>query len=833
LIIAKKLGFNVPEFLIISSDFLTSLIPKEIDSEMKFIDGYIYKEEFLNHITNYFNENEFYAVRSSAINEDGVLNSFAGLYESKLFVNKNTLNDALKIVWKSAFSERVKTYEKHNNLKNHGIAIIVQKMVKPDVSGVTFAINPLTGDKEETVINAIWGLGEGLVSGDIDADLFVIKNKEITCQIADKKHIYKYNSIEKNGILKVSLDPENSLRKCLEDNQIIEIENVTKKLSNHFKHPQDVEFAYKNNILYILQSRPITRIGKKEENENIIWDNSNIIESYPDLTLPLTFSFIEKMYESVYSQLSLLLGISGKNIDKNKQVYENMLGLLCGRVYYNLNNWHKVLSFLPGYQYNKEFMDNMMGVKEKFDIKIDAKKNKWLEYFNVFKTVLNMIYRLNSIEKERVKFQSYFNELMVEYKAIEYQHLSLKELLIKYLNFENTLVNKWNVPLINDFFCMIYFGVLQKLVKKYNLDINETLHNDLIRGAKDIISTEPMELTSNIVNLIIKNTEITSIFNNFPPNKVIDILNNEKHSIIYNLIKNYIEKWGDRCVGELKLETVTYKQKPENYIKILQNLVKNKDFKLKRDEFNTRQKAEEIVNEKLKKSPLKKLIFRYILKKTRYLVSNRENLRFERTRAFGMVRIMMLEMGKKLANVNLIDNERDIFYLKQNEIFNCITKGKNCQKLKDYINEQKLEYENYKKINLPERIKTEETTIDFSIFHTNKQINEEIKELKGIACSSGIVKGRVTVIHSPDEIESLNNTILVTSSTDPGWVVLFPSALAIVVERGSLLSHSAIVSREMGIPCVVGVKNLLDFLKTGDLIEIDGSKGTVKILEKL
>ena len=185
-----------------------------------------------------------------------------------------------------------------------------------------------------------------------------------------------------------------------------------------------------------------------------------------------------------------------------------------------------------------------------------------------------------------------------------------------------------------------------------------------------------------------------------------------------------------------------------------------------------------------------------------------------------------------MAKVNLLDNERDIFYLKQNEVFDCISNGKNCQKLKEYVIERKLDYENYKKVNLPERIKTLENIVEKSIFHSNNENFENQKTLQGIGCCAGIVRGRVSVINSPDEIKSLNNTILVTTSTDPGWVILFPSAAAIVVERGSLLSHSAIVSREMGIPCIVGVKNLLNIVKTDDLIEIDGSKGTVKIVEK-
>ena len=103
--------------------------------------------------------------------------------------------------------------------------------------------------------------------------------------------------------------------------------------------------------------------------------------------------------------------------------------------------------------------------------------------------------------------------------------------------------------------------------------------------------------------------------------------------------------------------------------------------------------------------------------------------------------------------------------------------------------------------------------------------------IKGIGCCPGIIRGKVRVVHNPDECNSLNGEVLVTSSTDPGWVTLFPTASAILVERGSVLSHSAIVSRELGIPCIVGITGLLKMLKTGDEVEMDGATGVLTVLK--
>lgn len=832
LIAVKDTGIQIPEFAVISADYLNSLLPADATSPKDFIKSYQFSDDFLSEVSSIFKDTDFVAVRSSALNEDGKESSFAGQYETKLFVNKETLNAAIVAVWLSAYSHRVETYKQQNNIVGTGIAIIVQRMIDADLAGVAFAINPLTGNKNETVINAAWGLGEGIVSGEIDADLFTVEQEKISQQIAEKKWAIKFDEQAKNGTKKVSLTKLQSEQACLNEQQILAVAALAKKLSAHFKVPQDIEFAFQNDVLYLLQTRPITAIAAQKSEEITIWDNSNIIESYSGITSPLTFSFIVKMYDAVYTQLSLILGVKPKTVDENADVYANMLGSLWGRVYYNLNNWHKSLSLLPGYKLNAEFMDGMMGVKEKFDTKIETPKSKWSEYFNVLSAVIKILKKHNTLNKDRIAFQAYFNDVMKDYEAMDFEKMSLQELAANYHNFENTLVKKWEAPLVNDFFCMIYFGVLQKLVTKYGLDESGTLHNDLVSGTNDIISTEPITLTLSIANLISQSPEATALFKNNSPKEILSALQQEQFSQLNDAIKNYIKKWGDRCVSELKLETITYKQKPENYIKILQAYVNNKQGKTPQKETNIRQEAEERVKQRLKGKTIKKFIFSYVLKKARYLVSNRENLRFERTRGFGMVRIMMTAIGTKFAKANILQEERDIFYLTQKEIFDYI-KGTSVQvDLKALVTIRKKEYLEFEKVTLPERIKSNGVVYDFDIPNATDELQKNTGLLKGIGCCAGIVRGKVTVVHSPHDIDNLQNNILVTASTDPGWVVLFPSASAIVVERGSLLSHSAIVSREMGITCVVGVKNLLNILKTGDFIEIDGAKGTVKILEQ-
>ena len=245
---------------------------------------------------------------------------------------------------------------------------------------------------------------------------------------------------------------------------------------------------------------------------------------------------------------------------------------------------------------------------------------------------------------------------------------------------------------------------------------------------------------------------------------------------------------------------------------------------------NLRDRAEERVNQLLSKKPFKRLLFNFILRKTRVLVSARENLRFERTRGFGKVREMFLALGDVFYGEGIILHPRDIFYLTQQEIFDYIKGTSITPELTQLIDLRKRNYQVYENQTTAERIRTYGVVYHANVFDAVMQNHIHSGDLKGIGCCPGVVKARVQVVHHPSEVADLNGDILVTASTDPGWVTLFPNAGGILVERGSLLSHSAIVSRELGKPCIVGISNLLNQLKTGDWVEMDGSTGNVQII---
>jgi phosphohistidine swiveling domain-containing protein len=842
----KEIGLAVPEWIVIPQEELYRIVPKEVQNIeysaiTDFIDDLQISETFITEIISQFSDTTFWAVRSSAIDEDGSDFSFAGQFESHLFVPKEQMADMIKKVWKSAFSERVYQYRQNNKLEHKfGIAVIIQKMINADTAGVAFGINPATGDRNARVVSAVYGLGEGLVSGELDSDNYIITNDKITAQLADKTHKIIIDSDSKGGTKKVEVDKVKQKLPALSDTQIKEIEIILDTCYHEYGKPQDMEFAVANNKIYLLQARPVTNLHKIPDvsGDYILWDNSNIIESYPGVTTPLTFSFISKSYEGAYKMFSGFMGVDQKVITENERVFANTLGLINGRVYYNLKTWYHMLAMLPGYSINARFMEGMMGVKERFDIPETYRLSKGKAWWSIIKMGVKMYGRFLSLPRKRKEFMVLLNATIAHYKSINYAKKNANELMQLYIEFERILLNEWKAPLLNDFFAMIWFGMLQKQCQKFGISKNPNIHNDLLCGSSDIISIQPIHRSMAIASLVTKDSELKALFNDNNEQyiwKELGTSTKENFATVKKEIDRYIEDFGERCIGELKLESVSYTQEPSRFVKIIKSYVLSGIITEKSSnkiEEELRSKAEHELNHALRNSFIKKWRLKRTLHNARELVSSRENLRYERTRAFGIVREIFSYMGKCFYAEGIIEHPRDIFYLTKEEIFSFIEGTSVTQSLKTLINLRKNEFGSYSQQLPPsERFASYGPVYHANDFFSTTKVEKIEGDLKGIGCCPGRVRAKVRVVLNPNEISSLDGDILVTSSTDPGWVTLFPSASAIIVERGSLLSHSAIVSREMGKPCIVSVTGLLKTLKTGDLIEMDGSTGEIKIIK--
>ncbi len=779
-----------------------------------------------------FPNDSYFAIRSSAINEDSNDNSFAGQFDTYLYVEKENVISKVKQVYMSAFSERIESYRKENKINEISIpSVIIQKMVNSEKSGVAFGANPITSNVKETIISAVYGLGSGLVDGIANADTYIIADEKINKEIAQKNVMH---TLQKEKIIEKPIIGNLATQQVLNDNEIIKVKELLEKANDFFGRFQDIEWAFEGKKLYLLQSRPITTLGKKANQTSKInvFDNSNIVESYGGITTPLTFSFIRMVYENVYIELCKIFNVPQEKIEMNTSIFKNMLAIIEGRVYYNLYGWYSIISMFPGLGYNKKFMEQMMGVKESLpDDLFPVPQATIKDKLGLINTGYGLLKGFFKIRKMTDKFYKRLNTALEDKKI---NNMDLYDLHDYYYELERQLLHKWDAPLVNDFLAMIFYGQLKNQCKEIFKEEGDMIHNNLLCSEGGIISAEPAKRIKEMAEMIKDNDEIIELLNNE------DILYIKKklpqYKELNNKINEYLEKFSDRCLQELKLETETLKDNPASLYHSIATLAKrmriskieNSDIEL------SRKKAEKKVKEKLKYKPITKAKFLFLLKQARYTVKNRENLRFERTRLFGRVREIFLRIGMILTSMNVIEEKRDIFYLEVDEILYFIDGKSTTNNLKDLIAIRKAQYKKYNNVTPDERFYTNGAVNignNFKRQQETKQNNDKTIELKGIGASPGRITGIARVIKEPKNAKIEQGEILVAEFTDPGWIMLFPASSGILVERGSLLSHSAIVSRELGIPAVVGITGLLNNIKTGDKIELDGTTGIVKSIE--
>jgi pyruvate,water dikinase len=226
--------------------------------------------------------------------------------------------------------------------------------------------------------------------------------------------------------------------------------------------------------------------------------------------------------------------------------------------------------------------------------------------------------------------------------------------------------------------------------------------------------------------------------------------------------------------------------------------------------------------------PCTRIVWQENVSGSELLLGNREIQRLNRSRIFGMVREAVLRLGKIYADSGCIEETRDVFYLTLDEVYFLADMPED---MKETVLNRKKKYEMFAMLPAYSRIVFSEKAFDKNHRNINMtSVHCGKDEMVGVPCSNGVVEGEAYVVTDVKQAESVKDKILITKMTDPGWVFLLAEAKGVVSEKGSLLSHTAIISRELGIPAVVGIDGLMSTVKTGDVVRLDGATGIVKIL---
>lgn len=815
LIEMKSNGFNVPNGIVLDSDTYTEIIKSnKIDNKIdeyisnlnnnnlqdtskkiiQLFDNVKIEESIKNEIIENIDLNKKYAVRSSGTKEDLDNFSFAGQYET--FLNIQGIDDIEKSIiscYKSMFTEILLKYLLNNNieLSNLKMSVIIQEMVESDYSGICFTVNPITGEDKIMLIEVAEGLGENIVSG----------------KVAPEQ--YYYNWYDE----KAEIDEKNII---LTSEQLAKFAKEFLKIQIHFGYPCDIEFAIKNEDLYILQARKITSIkylGIKD-----MWSTADFKDG--GVSASICTPYMWSLYEYIW-EFTLKKFIIDSKILKEDDVNKKLGDMFYARCYWNMSVVKHAMSQVVGYK-EREF-DSEYGVKITYEG--DGKTTK--ASIKTLVHILKMALAQNKILNERNQnAENYKSDLLNKYNDYKdnYDKNNIKDIkqtwykLTKNVYLQSEATYFWQI-----FINTIHQSLYKDSLLKY---VSESDYLSLLGSIENISHLLPFydmwEVTRNI-----RNDENSYEFWN---NNTVEELEKHIESTENNMpeVKQIIEKYGYHSDKELDVTYPCYYEDMKPIIINIKDMVNLDDnyspIEDKKKGKEVYQKILNSISDKVSAKKMKKIKTK--VEKMRKMLWWREEFRDISTRFYYIIRIYTIEFAKQLKQDKILKAENDIWFLKVGQLWDFIDGKLAKEDLEKIIENNKMYYNSFKNYMSENEIGC--------IFSSEGEQNNNSKDaqIKGLGANNGTVTGIARVIEDFSQIDRLQeNDILVTKFTDTGWTPKFAILSGIVTEYGGILCHAAIVSREYGIPAIVSCHDVMSKIKDGMKITIDGTTGIVKIEE--
>lgn len=573
-----------------------------------------------------------------------------------------------------------------------------------------------------------------------------------------------------------------------------------------------------------------------------LWDNSNIVESYGGVTTPLTFSFVSEVYGHVYREFCRTVGVPQSQLDDASDAFDNMLGLIQGRLYYNLGHWYQVLALLPGFTLNSRYMESMMGVQQAAPEWVLAAARRpsgtttARDLVNVARAVAHLARHALTVQRLVRRFRARLDDAL-KTPATSLEEMTADELVGHYRALRRQLLLAWDAPIVNDFLAMVSHGVLRSVTRRWLDDRDGALANEMLRGQGAMPSTEPAALLQRLAQLAAGDRELLDGLVRGTPGAVQALL--AQRPLFGAEYRRYLARFGDRTMHELKLETLTLHDDPAPLHRAIVHLAGRSAEPDRLSAPAVRQSPVGGPSRTGVTARLRAGVARHVARRASARLRDRELLRFDRTHLFGRIRRIFVELGRRLHAAGALRQPRDVFYLTVSEVITFVEGRSVSTALHLVVDARRQEFAAFEQQPAPlPRFETQGLVYQDRAWvassrtpgGTSDRGTQVDDERNGIGCSHGRVRGCVRLVHDPADAVGCEPAILVATHTDPGWVLLFPSAIAVIAERGSLLSHTAIVARELGIPAVVSLTGATQWLEDGDVVEVDGDSGLVRRL---
>ncbi len=770
------------------------------------------------------NHGHLYAVRSSSPEEDLEGASFAGGYETTLGVTVDAIEAAIRHSFTSSFDERVFLYKKEHGfrLDQPRIAVIIQQQVDAESAGVAFSLNPLNNCYDEALINANHGLGESVVSGETDPDIFVVdklKHEILSTRIGGKQAVIRLGPA--GGTTKSTRDshPEASLTPA----QVLALTELLNQVEAYYQKPVDIEWAIAGGKFFLLQARPITtylplppELITAPGAFKRLYANSTLIEQ--GLQQPLSVlgtDFLGYVLNKVGGAMAEgSIGPDGLTFTAGGGYYMNishaqMMGM-------------KNLALAPGSTGDPrvtailDSIDMKQYLGGELPAKMKAMRGKMMF------TMLPMAFGvLEAYLRPAHILQKYQNALPEEIRRLETFSGEGQPLQAQAKALTNLLTffyGDYGIPMI--LAAQIAQQRIQGLFKQEAAQVQDHLTNLGI--------SLPGNKTTEMGEAMYTLASSPEIGRYATAADFLTALESGSLSPVFTRRwEVFMAEFGMRCPAEIDPATPRLKEQPALFYEQLKNMASgiggsNSFFDQARAKRETAYQAlHEIA---LKKGQNKARALEKYYKTWLTFGGFRETPKHYVITVIDIFRRQVLAIAQTFVAQGRLDRPEQIFDLTIADIDQAQTDP--GLDLRSLAQERAFLINRIKKSHLVARVIDSRGKI-----YVPPRLAAAAGELSGVPISPGIVQGRVKVLRNASEKILLPGEILVARATDPGWTPLFINAKGIILEIGGALQHGAVVAREYGIPCVSGLDNVTSFLKDGQLVEIDGSSGIVKVLD--
>jgi len=751
------------------------------------------------------------AVRSSATAEDLPGHSFAGQYETILNVRSlEACLEAIQRCWTSLWTLRAYEYRRRSGIDHRQVemAVIVQQQIEPQAAGVAFTVDPVTGSRSRIVIESCRGLGEALVSGQVQPDRILLRKKNL--------EIVRQNLMTDEP----SLDRKSARR----------LARNARRIEERLGGPQDVEWALRDGTLWLLQARPITALPEpKSWEDRQVWTNLNLGEVAPDVMTPMTYSVIMLMFEPLFVPVFRLVGADVRR--------HPPAGLVAGRVYFNINTGLAAARPFASPE-RLSAMNNVFGGEQNrsfelghFDICEEDLPDvgfSWPRYVLSWPGLIRSLiaHRPSKNEAFKAAFQAR-NDAVARFDSAAATTEELTRMATQTLH-----ENMKDCELLYLWPGSVASFIFQWVCQNWLREADKGLGFRLLTAQGGMADTEAAHDLWRLAALAHEDpgTE-TALLEDGTWESIQPRLAATDHGRrVLDAWDRFMTTHGQHCHSELEFFSPRWSEMPDYVLGLVRGYLRSLDradpLEKHRQLAAERERLTEQCRRRLR-NPLKRWIFNWSLRATQKLTRDRENWKNEAVRLFAGFRRIFLELGERLRRQGILAEREDIFFLEIAEI-EAVVQGRAGFDVKQRIAQRRAEYE-WNTAQTPPPVVVGRYDPQK---HSASRIDTSVKVLRGIAVSPGAATGKARVITQPNNGQHVEpGEILVAPVTNPAWTPYFLPAAGAVMDMGGILSHGAIIAREYGLPAVVNVGPASRIIRTGQTLHVDGDQGTVTILD--